>query len=414
MNSKDEHNDPLEQFFRKKAEEYDISYREEDWLDMEKKLDRMQAAKTRQRRTYFAAAAVLLIVSAMGYFIYDNSNKIDQLNRQLEDNMTTGILPDSAREDTAKEQEDLPQVNREMLADIPRETDEPTEITDEAIPEANPETQDQQSVVNADPVSVSDGELALTDLRPASYPELMNEELSLSSGNNIPADPGYLASVSYGQAAVPPGHIHQHELPGRTELSRLEFGLIISPDISTIGGISNFHEPGYKLGVTAGYRITDRFTLSGGVIHSSVKYSSGSQYYDPPAYWNPSGNPSGIRAQCFILDIPLTLKYDVKQFANSRFFATGGLSSYVMLSEDYWFDYNNGGYSGGQTTTLNEQSGKTHLFSNAGFSIGYEYDLHQNWSLKAEPFIKVPLKEVGWGNVKLYTLGTFVSVSYKL
>ncbi|MBD3616209.1 MAG: outer membrane beta-barrel protein [Gracilimonas sp.] len=414
MNSKDEHKDPLEQFFRKKAEEYDISYREEDWLDLEKKLDRRQAAKTRQRRTYFAAAAVLLIVSAMGYFIYDNSNKIDQLNRQLEDNMTTGVLPDSAREDTAKEPEALPPVNREMLANIPQETQKPTEITDDVTPKSGPEKQDQQAVINADPVSVSGGELAHAELRSVSYSELMDDDLSLSTGNNIPGDTGYLASVSYGGIVIPSGNLPQRDGLDRTAPSRFEFGLIVSPDISTVGGISNFHEPGYKLGVSAGYHINDRFTISSGVIHSNVKYSSGSQYYDPPAYWNPGGTPSGIRAQCFILDIPVTLKYDVKQFGNSRFFATGGLSSYVMLSEDYWFDYNNGGYSGGQTTTLNEKSGKAHLFSNAGFSVGYEYDLHKNWSLKAEPFIKVPLREVGWGNVKLYTLGTFVSVSYRL
>jgi len=412
MNGKDEHKDPLEQFFKKRAEKYDISYREEDWLDLEKKLNLRQASKTRQRRTYFAAAAVLLIVSALGYFIYDNANQINQLNRQLEGNMTTGVLPDSVREDTAKKLEALPRVNQEMLADTPKEADEPSEISDEAIPKEDPEQQDQQAAMNADPVSVFDGKLAHAELRSVSYSELMNEDLSLSSGASIPDDPGYTASVRYGQEAVPSGHVHKHDLPGRTELSRFEFGLIVSPDISTIGGISNFNKPGYKLGVTAGYRIDDRFTISSGLIYSSVKYSSESQYYDPPAYWNPRGTVSGIRAECFILDIPLTLKYDVMQFQNSRFFTTGGLSSYVMLSEDYWFDYD--GYTPGQVTTRSERTGKTHVFSNAGFSIGYEYDLHQNWSLKAEPFIKVPLREVGWGNVKLYTLGTFVSVSYKL
>jgi hypothetical protein len=326
--------------------------------------------------------------------------------------MTTGVLPDSAREDTGQEPETPPLIDQEMLADIPQETAEPSETTDNVTHEATLEQQNQQAVLNADPVSVSGEELAHIELRPVSYPEQMDKDLSVSSGNSIPGSTDYLASVSYGQAAAPSGQIHQHELPGRMERSGFEFGLIVSPDISTIGGISNFYEPGYKLGVTAGYRINDRFTVSGGLIHSSVKYSSGSQYYDPPAYWNPGGTPSGIIAQCFILDIPLTVKYDVMQFENSRFFATGGLSSYVMLSEDYRFDYN--GYSQGQVTTKNERSGKAHLFSNAGFSIGYEYDLHQNWSLKAEPFIKVPLKEVGWGNVKLYTLGTFVSVSYKL
>jgi hypothetical protein len=30
-------------------------------------------------------------------------------------------------------------------------------------------------------------------------------------------------------------------------------------------------------------------------------------------------------------------------------------------------------------------------------------------SLSAEPFIRVPIREVGWGNVKLYSVGSFVS-----
>ncbi|MEX2603442.1 MAG: hypothetical protein WD361_04530, partial [Gracilimonas sp.] len=80
--------------------------------------------------------------------------------------------------------------------------------------------------------------------------------------------------------------------------------------------------------------------------------------------------------------------------------------------EDYRFEYD---YSKpGQTESLSENSGKAHLLSNAGFSVGYELDIHQSWNLRVEPFIKIPLQEVGWGNVKLYSVGSFISINYKL
>ncbi|MEX2603441.1 MAG: hypothetical protein WD361_04525, partial [Gracilimonas sp.] len=98
MSEHDNHNDPLEQFFQKKAEEYDISFREKDWLDLEKKLDHQQAVRSYQRRLRWVAAASILIVSVLGYFTYQNYQQIDLLNKQLDENIASGILPDSTSE----------------------------------------------------------------------------------------------------------------------------------------------------------------------------------------------------------------------------------------------------------------------------------------------------------------------------
>ncbi|MEX0929098.1 MAG: hypothetical protein WDZ53_06800, partial [Balneolales bacterium] len=79
--------------------------------------------------------------------------------------------------------------------------------------------------------------------------------------------------------------------------------------------------------------------------------------------------------------------------------------------EDYHFSYDSDdpalweGWS--------DNTGSRHWLSNAGFSVGYELDIHRHWSLRAEPFLKVPIRGVGWGNVKLYSMGSFVSFNYK-
>ncbi|MEX2601523.1 MAG: hypothetical protein WD355_07750, partial [Balneolaceae bacterium] len=112
-----------------------------------------------------------------------------------------------------------------------------------------------------------------------------------------------------------------------------------------------------------------------------------------------------------LLDIPLTAKVDLIQSRQSRFYATAGLSTYIMLNEEYRFRYEDG-MTG--PDSWQDRTGTGHWMSNAGFSIGYEYDLMPDWSIRVEPFIKVPLSEVGWGQVKLYSMGSFVSLNYRL
>jgi hypothetical protein len=46
--------------------------------------------------------------------------------------------------------------------------------------------------------------------------------------------------------------------------------------------------------------------------------------------------------------------------------------------------------------------------------VGYEFDLDRNISLRAEPFLRIPLREVGHANVNLYSVGSLVSINYNL
>jgi hypothetical protein len=121
---------------------------------------------------------------------------------------------------------------------------------------------------------------------------------------------------------------------------------------------------------------------------------------------------SGIDGVCKILEIPLNVRYDIGSGERSRWFATGGFSSYHMNSEKYKYHYidpndpNAAKYPGWK--------GKTgwYLFSHANVSAGYEYRISRKLSLLAEPSIRMPLKRVGYGKVNLITTGLWLSVRY--
>jgi hypothetical protein len=413
--SEKNHNDPLEDLFKKKANEPDISYQENDWLALEKKLDEKAAYVARQKRIRLAAAAVIIFMSLIGYFTYHNYNNINSLNEKLDDRITQNEAPE-APQDSPKEQPqtdpsegsediDIKKPESPMNDPIVQALDEERQdsnIEEETTGQNKPIVQDVASTPNLEEYSISVADIDVKSNIPA-----------LSRGSQVPDKPLIaMTTESGGHSGFTNSERTFSENAFIKTGSRFSIGLVVSPDLSTAGGIRQFEQPGYKFGLKTSYKLTSNISIETGIIRSSVRYSAGIQNYDPPGYPNNNTNLSSIYAECMILDIPLNVTFNFWNLSNSRFFASAGLSSYVMLSEDYTFSYDYSYY--GQKTNYSERSGKAHLFSNSSLSIGYEYDIHKNWSLSAEPFIKIPLKEVGWGNARLYTLGTFVTLNYRL
>jgi hypothetical protein len=119
-----------------------------------------------------------------------------------------------------------------------------------------------------------------------------------------------------------------------------------------------------------------------------------------------------VRGNCKVIDIPINIRYNFLRGEKYNVFATTGLSSYLMLKEDYKYIYDvDDTYLRKSWHTSNENK---HFFKVYNVSLGYERRLGQKFSLQAEPFIKLPLAGVGFGKIKLLTTGAFVSIKYRL
>ncbi|MDZ7660267.1 outer membrane beta-barrel protein [Fodinibius sp.] len=422
----EQHNDPLEEFFRKKVREYDIEYKEEDWLKLESRLDAAEADNKQHNywKRYSAAAAIILLFSILAYYTYQQQQRIDQLNERLTrseqvknpQNGPLEILPDGLFDfsfpnnpsDTRSEQT----LNTKQSSGNIAETTENNPGNSQNERNSNEESQQQFSTSDSYQQSIALAKLS--ESAQLSARDMYTDfETSDFTSNNL--NPPNTIDRSTNTSYIPESSNKfntQNQLPGR-QTPRLTVGLMGGPDISTAGGISDFYDPGYKIGLSVEYNLTKNLALSVGAIHSKVQYTaSGNDYSPPEGYWSYGGAPEETIGKCLLIDIPISLKYNVLHFDHSRLFATGGFSSYIMLNEDYRFTYD--GYSSGQPQRWQERTGTRHWMSNAVFSLGYEVDLRKDISLRIEPFIKVPMQEVGWGNVKLYSMGSFISVNYNI
>lgn len=410
--STNKHNpeDLIEDFFQKKVQEFDISYREEDWIKLEKKLDMAAKKRSLEKKRRWLVAASLLLFALLGYFTYQNYVSIDEINEQLSEQTEQPgqletlpeILPPVANDNWEADQDDSGEMVDESSNGDIEDHGQNTSATDQT-------EQAQQEYLVSEQLSggllvneVYCPECNLSSLEESVYPKVL---AAVESGEG---------NERAGNQTITTDHSGYEERMFAS--SRFALGLVASPDFSTVGSLSNFSDMGYKMGMVVEYRLTDNLSVSGGVIQSDVRYTAQGGEYNPNQGYSGYGNsgiiPDETYARCLILDIPVNLKYNFLNFEHSRLYASTGIASYIMLNEEYDFRYNQNGYDLPQS--WNERTGTGHLMSNVGFSIGLEYNIHPRWSLRAEPYVRVPLKGVGEGNVKLYSIGSFVSLNFQL
>ncbi len=185
----------------------------------------------------------------------------------------------------------------------------------------------------------------------------------------------------------------------------------ISPDFNALkpGGS---YQAGLFAGVGIAYRFNKRWAISMGLLGGTKNYTGTEGYNATKFNYTANGSLEKVDASCKIIDIPINLRYNLLIKPQYVIFVSSGLSSYFMLEEDYAFTTTYYGNS-----YVNEESYKNennHYLGILNLSAGYERDISTHFSWQIEPFVKVPLAEVGQGDVKLFSVGGLISLRYKL
>lgn len=192
----------------------------------------------------------------------------------------------------------------------------------------------------------------------------------------------------------------------------LYFRVGISPDLSLVT-MDELTKSGSNTALLIEYRFNNRLSIQGGVLRSMKYYDAYPESYEWPYNWPTPPKLVDINATCKMLDIPLNIRYDISQKKLSRFFVSAGATSYIMLNEKYVYNYEN---PADPKIKWKDWEGKTgpYYLGVLNFSMGYEYQLFRKLSIQAEPFFKMPITHVGFGQVNLSTLGLLVSAKYPI
>jgi len=205
--------------------------------------------------------------------------------------------------------------------------------------------------------------------------------------------------------------VHQKSL----HLNRsLNIGFTFGPDYTNAGDVPN-DEIGNSIGLTLGYYLTDKLSINTGFIYSNKFYWSRAHdnFRQTAPYAGAFATPPPIdyiNGASNIWELPLTLRYDFAHHNKTRFFANAGLSSYFIMKQTYIYFLHLNQNQLADKTSDNEQM--NYWFGIADLSIGFEAEIGKGFSFQAEPFFKLPLRNMGTENLKLTSYGFLMTFKY--
>lgn len=190
--------------------------------------------------------------------------------------------------------------------------------------------------------------------------------------------------------------------------TRFQLGILGGPEWSNVAFKES--KSGFNIGLMGTYRFSNRLSLTTGVVYTKKTYSADSQYYNKKFAWlSYYDRFYGADGSCSMFEIPVQVRYDLIT-GNQRAFIAGGFSSYLMTKEKFDYHVNqNGDYR--QIDWKNPNPGN-YFFSVLQLSAGYERRLGDHLSLQLEPYAKLPLRHIGYGQLRLNSVGMNAGVKY--
>lgn len=176
---------------------------------------------------------------------------------------------------------------------------------------------------------------------------------------------------------------------------------------------------GLDYGLLLGYRITPNIELRTGLLMSKKYFHANGKVisFDSAKLNLPSYNSINLQhanGYCSFIEIPVMFLYHFSPQKKMGFYAGAGLSISKMRMENINYTF----LIDASTVVERTHAGIYHNMNNSftsltsNFSIGIKRRVSQNWSIAAEPYIKLPITKINDSDLKLTTFGATLIVTF--
>ena len=187
-------------------------------------------------------------------------------------------------------------------------------------------------------------------------------------------------------------------------------GLMVGVDMSSVQFQSL--KAGSNKGLVLGYAFNNRLSVESGLYWDKKKYVAKGEDFKPDGY-TPDPNTTILKVTGVntMYEWPVNVKYTVLP-GRHKLFVTAGVSSYFMKDENYNYEYEQNGQLGTFYASYKNQT--KNWLSIANFSLGYTHKLGGIGSIRVEPYVKLPIGQLGIGNMRVMSTGVNVGLTRPL
>lgn len=389
---KKEHN--IDQLFKKGMEDPDIPFNELDWQKMAQKLAASEARRTTPLWIYAGAGVAAALLLVLFIFLADQNQPTQKRQHTI---VKTKPKPGKDAVQTAI---DKIAPALEKVAHKP-----------EALAKQEPSLK-QPLAAGLDSMSLKVGASPLSAAQPmlkGVVPTLLNAEkhdqeqqialvLRKPNTTNMRTTPEASTGESKDKSAV---------LEQVGNRGKLTFTFLAAPDI-TDSRTSVGTKISSNVGLLLTYPLSKKMSISTGAIYARKLYDYGGNV----ATVGQANLPWSLNADCYVIDVPVNVNYQILSKKNYSITLNSGVSSYFMLKEKYKFSSTDAaGVTQQSMLELNNRN--KHLLGIANISVSIERKVSDRVSVGIQPFIKLPLTGIGYYDYNLRSRGVALSLSIK-
>ncbi len=229
----------------------------------------------------------------------------------------------------------------------------------------------------------------------------------------IARDYHLLVNVTAPPIAKDSSHAKQ-KTTSKAKTSYLYAGLMGAPDLSMVK-MQSVKGVGATYGILLGYAINKHWSIETGAYLDRKKYYTDGEYFNTKGVrLPPNSDLLNVNGTCYMWEIPLNIRYNFNPEGKTRWFVTGGFSTYLMSHEKYTYGYTSYGSSTAWDSTWNIKKSSQYPFSIINLSAGFEQRLGKVGSLRIEPYVRIPLTGMGTGKLPIMSTGINIGIIHQL
>ncbi|MBB3054629.1 hypothetical protein [Mucilaginibacter gotjawali] len=403
-----ENNEGLDDLFKKKLEDpvYQAGFREEDWGALEKMLERHKKPRgiVYWLPVVSGLAALLLVVFGWWFFkgaTHQHNSQKMHLTAINHPQKNSGKNGGPARQTATHSINTTPAPVTYAGNLKPGKNSAGSKIFLTSADGAR-RTAGQGITVNDTLVNRS-GEMLVSK---APVPQFANEQLAIQTLPVID-----LSKRNSANAAItsPDKKSIKKINTKRAFIPQYALTVLAAPDINGVGSFQQ-SKVGTNIGLQFSAEVTKKLTITTGAVYSVKPYITGFDNYHTLYHFK--ADPINVTADCRMLDIPINLGYQVFNKRQNRITIGTGLSSYIMVHESYKFNYANTYITGPSSYTV--PNSNKYFFGVLNLNATYQRQLNQKVGLTIQPYVKLPLANIGYSQVRLQTTGVAIGLSWNL
>lgn len=189
------------------------------------------------------------------------------------------------------------------------------------------------------------------------------------------------------------------ELTGGAELSVL--GMESTPKLGNRGG------------VRIGYYLSRQWSVHAGLVYSNKLFAgSGDEFQDRSIFTDVA--PEKMEGKSAFLEIPVSVRYHWSSAKRMGHFVEAGFTNFNHRSEWYGFEYNPEDEAPDLMKEIPSRSVNKMALGAFRLAYGLDIGLGASTSIGVVPYIQVPLRGIGAGNVSIYNTGLELALRHRL